>query len=79
MIRKNSKVKVYFYDERGNEIKTRVHDKAFDVVEEKNKIGIVWKENFKAFSSFASAVHFENVRTGTRYFSNQITGKLERI
>ena len=65
MIRKNSKVKVHFYDEKGNEIK--------------KQIGIMWKEKFKAFSSFAPAVHFENVRTGTKYFSNQITGKLERI
>ena len=76
MIRKNSKVKVHFYDERGNKIKTRVYEKVFDVVEEKKQIGIMWKEKFKAF---APAVHFENVRTGTKYFSNQITGKLERI
>ena len=67
------------YDEKGNEIKTRVYGKVFDVVEEKKQIGIMWKEKFKTFSSFAPAVHFENVRTGTKYFSNQITGKLERI
>ena len=79
MIRKNSKVKVHFYDEKGNEIKTRVYGKVFDVVVEKKQRGIMWKEKFKAFSSFAPAVHFENVRTGTKYFSNQITGKLERI
>ena len=44
MIRKNSKVKVHFYDEKGNEIKTRVYGKVFDVVEEKKQIGIMWKE-----------------------------------
>ena len=47
MIRKNSKVKVHFYDEKGNEIKTRVYGKVFDVVEEKKQIGIMWKEKFK--------------------------------
>lgn len=86
-MRENDKIKVHMYS-FGKEIETRNFDKIFTVYEKNGKLGIDWNTErspytcngdiFTPFETFASAVIFENIETGERFFFSTIKNEIEK-
>ena len=86
----NDKIKVHIYS-CGNkkEIETRNFDKVFIVYEKDGKLGIDWNieraqyihnnDVFTPFEVFSSTVIFENVKTGEKFYFDNIKNEIEKI
>ncbi len=85
----NDKVKVYLYDSRNQEIKTRQHGKVFTVYKKNGKLGIDWNternsfsfndDDFTPFETFSHTVIFENVETGERFHFDSMSNSIKKI
>lgn len=81
MLNENSKVKVHIYSGK-SEIKTRNHERIFQVKKQNGKYGIDWNterspytcngEVFTPFNTFSGNVIFEDVENGKHYHYSNI-------